>query len=331
VTKPAHSPRGDIAVAQDGFDTLGPTVRTAQVESGRTVHYIAEDECLDGPTLLFFGGAGSTVRAFGLLEFARTLRQHLHIGVVCVERNGLGQTPFNPVVGPNEYAADVWSLLVQLGIDAVSLVAISGGGPYAARVASMRPERIRSLHLACAWSEAPQNPHSERSAVSTADMAAIAADPVKWWTFPANSSVHRIPGFDDSVIEEATRGIFATGRDTPPEGLLHAYEIYQSEPLPDLSTVRAPAFLYRGSADDVVPVSHLERWSAALPHVVARRIYPDEGHDVQYRHWDQILSDVAFLGERILVCQHGRSVLVEPARAEQLIADGATLGMCAWS
>lgn len=319
---------GETADLQVGFDSLGPSVRTTSVDSGRTVHYIAEGESPDGPTLLFFGGAGTTVRAFGLLEFARTLRQQLHINVISVERNGLGQTPFDPNVGMAEHAADIWSLLDRLEVDTVSIVAISGGGPYAARVAAAQPQRIRSLHLACAWSEAQNDSSLEQSSL---DLASIAADPVAWWTFPAGSSVHHIPGFDDSVIEEATRGMFATGRNTAPQGLLQAYEIYQSEPLPDLSTVLCPAFVYRGDADDVVPASHLERWSTALPHVVARRIYPGEGHDVQYRHWDQILCDVAFLGERVVICQHGRSLLVEPVRVEQLVAAGATLGICAWT
>ena len=328
MTGSENSATGKAEDLQDRFDTLGPTVRTASVDSGRTVHYIAEGEDLDGPTMLFFGGAGTTVRAFGLLEFARTLRQQLHINVISVERNGLGQTPFYPEVGMDEHAADVWSLLDHLEINTVSIVAISGGGPYAARVAAIQPQRIRSLHLACAWSEAQTDSSLELSAD---DIAAIAADPVTWWTFPADSSVHHIPGFDDSVIEEATRGMFATGRDTAPQGLLQAYGFYQSEPLPDLSVVLCPAFLYRGDADEVVPASHLERWTTALPHVVARWIYLGEGHDVQYRHWDQILCDVAFLGERVMICQDGRSQLVEAVQVEELVAAGAKLGICAWS
>ncbi|MEO6821517.1 MAG: alpha/beta hydrolase, partial [Candidatus Nanopelagicales bacterium] len=299
----------DITVLQDGFDPLGPTVRQAQVSSGRTVNYI--DDGAEGEhTLLFFGGAGTTVRAFRLLEFARSLRRQLQIRVVSVERNGLGQTPFDPAVGFGEHASDVWSLLDQLEIERVSVVAISGGGPYAAHLAAANGDRIRSMHLACAGSE---NLDVARIGLSA---TAIASDPTAWWRFPDTSSVYRVPGFADSVIEEATRGVFARGRDTPPEGLAQAFELYRDVGMPDLRTVRSPSFLYWGSEDQLVPLAHMHRWQQALPNVTCTRLYDGEGHDVQYRHWDQILADVAFLGERIVVCNDGRAVLAVPDRAQ---------------
>jgi hypothetical protein len=37
-------------------------------------------------------------------------------------------------------------------------------------------------------------------------------------------------------------------------------------------------------------------WRRVLPCVAALRGYPGEGHDVQYRHWEQILLDIAGVG-----------------------------------
>jgi hypothetical protein len=34
----------------------------------------------------------------------------------------------------------------------------------------------------------------------------------------------------------------------------------------------------------------MARWEAALPHVAKATVYPNEGHTVQYRHWDQTLA-----------------------------------------
>ncbi len=311
------------AVDQHGFDSLGPTVRSTVVASGREVNFIDEGEAGWQP-LLFLGGAGTTVRAFGLLEFARSLREQLQVRVLSVERNGLGQTPFNPTVGFAEYSADVWSLLDSLGVDKVSVVAISGGGPYAAQLAAAHPDRVRSLHLACAFSEYLDGPGARY------DVAVVAADPVAWWKFPADSPVHRIPGFDDSVVEEATRGVFARGRDVAPEGLVQAFDLCSTVPLPELGAVTAPAFLYWGRADSTVPLAHLERWRSALPNVIEERIYDGEGHDVQYRHWDQILADVAQLG-RVLVINDGRNTfLAAPGRAKEILDAGGSLGLAAW-
>jgi non-heme chloroperoxidase len=313
----------DTVLAQAGFDPLGPPVRTATLPTGRMVRYIDEGEPWWIP-LVWFGGAGTSVRAFRLLEFARTLREELRVRVISVERNGLGETPFDPEAGYPEYAVDVWALLDRLGIDDASLMAISGGGPYAAHVAALAPARLRSLHLACVYAE--RLPDAGLPPVEE-----IAADPAAWWRYPASSPVHRIPGFMESAVEEATVSLFARGRDTPPAGLARAFALYAEQPLPDLSAVEAPAFLYWGDADEAVPGAHLERWTAALRNIAAQRVYEGEGHDVQYRHWDQVLADVAHLGEKVVVSREGRTLLVDRVRADALLAADATPGLAAWA
>ena len=80
--------------------------------------------------------------------------------------------------------------------------------------------------------------------------------------------------------------------------LAHEWRLLSTEPLPDLSGLYAPAYLYWGADDDVVPVEHVLEWRRILPRVAALRGYHGEGHDVQYRHWEQILLDVAGLGAR---------------------------------
>jgi pimeloyl-ACP methyl ester carboxylesterase len=319
-----HIDDGDVVVGQRRFDPLGPDVLSTALPSGRTVHYI-DDGDPGWTTMVWFGGAGTSVRAFRLLEFARSLRQQLQIRVVSLERNGIGQTPFDAAAGVADYAADVWSLLDQLGVDRPSVMAISGGGPYAATVIASRSDRIRSVHLACAFAERPPG----AAAPFTVD--AIAANPVSWWTYPPDSTVHRIPGFADSAIEEAVRAVFARGRDVPADGLAREFAIAGAMSLPDFSSLDAPSFLYWGSEDRLVGEFHLDRWRESLPGPPLVRWYVGEGHDVQYRHWDQILCDVAHLGARLVVAVDGRTILTSPERAARLLANGATLGLAAWT
>lgn len=317
-----------IEVGQAGFDSLGPVVRSSQVASGRTVHFIDEGHPTGVP-LIFMGGAGTSVRAFRLMEFARSFREQLGVRIISLERNGLGQTPFNPDVGFKEHADDVWSLLDHLGIGRASIVAISGGGPYAAHLAAAYPERVRSLHLACAYAE----PITAKGI--DFDPQQVAADPVSWWTFEAGSSIHKIPGFVDSAIEEATRGVFAQGRDAAPDGLRQAFELYARTPLPDLRSVGSPVFMYWGTEDTLVPEKHVERWQRSLHasrpgREVVKRMYTGEGHDVQYRHWDQILTDVVYLGSMVLVSVSGRTYLVDARKERSLLDSGGHLGIAAW-
>lgn len=304
------------------FDPLGPAVHRATLTSGRTVRFIDEGQRNWVP-LLWLGGAGTSVRAFRMLEFARSFREELGVRVLSVERNGLGETPFDPALGPEEYAADVWELLDAVGVDAVSVMAISGGGPYAAHVVAREPGRVRSLHLACAYSD-------RLAGAPLPSLDAVAADPEAWWRYPPSSAVHRIPGFVESVAEEAALSRFARTGDPAPPGLAHALAFYAEALLPDLGGLNAPSFLFWGDADEVVPPAHLERWKGVLPQVAAVRVYPGEGHDVQYRHWDQVLADVAYLGARVVVSRSGKTLLVDPARAHELVAAGGTLGLAGW-
>lgn len=266
-------PGSAVPVRQVAFDRLGPVVHQEVGPAGRALRWIDEGEPR-WPVLLFLGGAGTSVRAFGLLEFARSLREELRIRVVSVERNGLGQTLFHPDCGPAAYAADVWWLLDRLDVSDVAVVAISGGGPYAAHVMATRPSAVRSVHLACAWAEALPGSRLELDADD------VARDPVSWWRFPRGSSVHRVPGLVDAAVDEATRAVFARGSNAAHDGLGQAFRIYSQEPLPDLSKVAAPAFLYWGEHDDVVPAAQRQRWERALPDVRTTRLYAGERHDV---------------------------------------------------
>jgi len=52
---------------------------------------------------------------------------------------------------------------------------------------------------------------------------------------------------------------------------------------------------------------------------------------VQYRHWHQTLADIAGFGDHTVICHRDRTRLVPEARAQLLLARGATLGLCAWA
>lgn len=112
---------------------------------------------------------------------------------------------------------------------------------------------------------------------------------------------------------------------------MHEQRLYCERPGPDLSKLKAPVYLYGGEKDTTVPPATLATWRQALPVTPVVRTYADSGHDVQYRHWDQILVDLAGHGDRTVVCQGDRTKLMAPRQADRLVASGkATLGSCAW-
>jgi non-heme chloroperoxidase len=289
---------------------------------GRAVRYIDAGEPGWRP-VVFFGGLGTSVGAFALTEFARTMRERLSLRVISVERNGFGETPLEPSLGYRDGVDDVLAVLDALGIERCVVVALSGGGPFAAALCAHSPERVVSLHLGSAAAGA-----SAPLPVTLADPAALASDRAGFWELPADSPVRRIPGFLAAAAAEGQR---ALGCPTGTAALAHELRLLRQEPLPSLDWFTAPAYLYWGAADEVVPRFHPAAWRRALRGRVTERRYDGEGHDAHYRHWDQILVDAAGLGPRTLICLRGRTLLAQPGDAEPSLAAGATLGLCGWT
>lgn len=319
---------GDMPTA---FDDLGPAVQALKTPDGRTIHYADTGEAGFRP-VLFVGGTGTSARAFGMTEFLKSMRVQLKLRLITVERNGFGDTPMTAGWGYGDYAGEVKAVLDHLGVQRFSGVAISGGGPYMAQVAALMPERLISLHVLAA---ATQRPPGDAVCKLTPEQLAGALrpqvqNPKIWWALPKTSPTHVIPGFSDRAYEEGARAFFIRGQmgDPAPEA---AEVLRYCGPLADLSQVKAPAYVYQGTADTLVTMNDAKTWQARLPNLVAMRVYEGEGHDVQYRHWDQLLLDVAGHGDLTAVCVKGRSQALPKAQAQAALKAGAGLGVCAWS
>lgn len=302
-------------------DTFDPLPDEAEVQTGRGRRFV-DTGPRGSEVLVFFGGLGTSAGACLLTEFARRTREHLGLRMLSVERAGFGLTPPDAAWGYAEAAADARAVLDALGIERYRIAAISGGGPYAAALAAAAPDRVVSLHLAAA-AAGPLIGETTDSPLSAASIAAIVRDPEAWWRYPDDSPVHRIPGFQAAAGAEGRRALAAHGE----VALAHEWARLCTTPLPDLSAVRAPAYVYWGSADELVSPAHAAAWLDALPNVAAARRYLGEGHDIQYRHWDQILVDAARGPGSTLVCREGRTWLVP----DDAVPADATLGLCCWS
>jgi pimeloyl-ACP methyl ester carboxylesterase len=269
--------------------------------------------------------------------YFETLRRQLHIRLISVERNGFGDTAFDPAWTLADYAGDVRMVLDHLGVTRFSVVAISGGGPYAAHVATALGPRVISLHFAAALADRPVG-DSVNCDLTTPQMAKALApavdDPQIWWGFPDTSPTYAIPGFSDRAYDEGARAFFIRGQmgNAAPEAAeMQRYcHANLADLSPALAKVTAPVFTYYGQADHTVAPANARFWQTRLGGPVTAREYPGEGHDVQYRHWDQILIDVSGLAgtganARTLVCKGGRAKLVA-----QPVAAGSVSGLCLW-
>ena len=320
------------AKLQDSFDALGPTIKTLQsTTSQREIVYLDEGEA-DWQAVVFIGGGGTSGRVFALLEFLRTTRENLKLRFIAVERNGFGNTAFDDSLDYADYASDVEEVLSQLGVEQFSLFAISGGGPYSATLAARNSERLISVHLASALTYFDSS--ALECQVSADVLTYYTHNPLNWFGFPPESPIHKIPGFQDAAFDDAARTFNMGGQVGAPEPLYHELQLYcLNQYLPDLAGVSAPVFFYYGQADDTTPPgTHLPRWKKAYANAAKKQwLYPGEAHDAQYRHFDQILVDIAGLSNQVVVCDRkGKTKLVKDKKVDKVLSKGGSLGICAW-
>jgi non-heme chloroperoxidase len=322
---------------QERFDHIGAHVHSLTTRPGRTSYYI--DEGKPGWTpVVFIGGAGTSLEAFQLTEFARTSREELRVRVVSVERNGFGESALDTSLGYADYNAEVLAVLDHLGIHRFAIMAISGGGAYAAQLAAAAGPRVASLHVAAAVATTLPGRTLPAACSRTVEQqnainVAFTHFPKVWWAVAPDSPVHAIPGWQAEAYLDAARSFFVGGQLGAPDALTHEQRLPCGPgAVVDPDDITAPAYLYWGAVDPLVPPSVMALWQAALgDNVVRATVYPGEGHTVQYRHWDQTLADIAGFGDHTVMCVRGRTRLIPEQRAQRELDRGASLGLCAWS
>jgi non-heme chloroperoxidase len=317
-------------VFPDQFDSIGTPVQSLTSKAGRKVHFTDTGETAWRP-VLFLGGVGTSGRAPELVAFLDTMRKRLKLRIIAVERNGLGDTAFDPGWTFADYNSEAAQVLDHLGIGKFSLVAISGGGAYAGHIVQAMPQRISSWHMLAAVSTAGGNVERCRQDEATfaAQLGPQVAAPRVWWEMPKDGVSAKVPGFTDRTADEGARAFFVAGQKGDPRGVAREYKRFCAPPA-DVSALTAPAYFYYGEADPAVPPLHGQYWASKVKGAVTFRSYPGEGHDVQYRHWDQVMLDIAGYGASTLVCSGGKARLMPGLVKPAALPKGSTLGVCAW-
>ena len=310
----------------ENFDSLGPTVQSLS-NNNKTIYYIDDGKDTDTP-VVFIGGLGTSVRAIRLLDFLRSYREELGLRFISIERNGFGQTPFNPDFNMNTYIQDVIAILNHLDIEKFSLFGISGGGPYASKIASIIPERIESMHMAATLPVLGTKDRCSKGKINNI-YKDIIKYPMKYFAFSSNSPIHQIDGFQDTAYDEAARTFYMNGQMANIDPLDHELTLFCNEGIINTESFVGSVYVYAGKADPLIGEGDIENWEKFYPNAdVIKRIYPGEGHDVQYRHLDQILIDIKYKKNELLICENGKNLLLISDQLDHL--EEYQLGLCIW-
>ena len=315
------------------FDAVvSPEPRVVPLDDGQRA-WVVDTGPGGGIAVLFVGGTGTSATIVALVEFLSSAREALGIRLISIDRPGYGDAPLDRAAGYEEFAATALGVIDALGVEHFSIVGISGGGPYTAAVAASARDRVRSVHLAAAYSGDPIAGSAQQLCGLSPDarqalVASSVADPAAWWSFPDDAAVHRIPGFVDAAVADAVRAFHAEDGTGHPEGLAHEADLFCTPTLTDVSAVTAPVFLYFGDQDTSVPFAYADHWLQCFPNVAADRRFSGIAHDVTYRHWGQVLVDIASPEVPLsLFCDSGQARVVAPTD----VPLDAGLDYCAWA
>lgn len=250
-------------------------------------------QCGDGPAVVVVHGMpGSWRQAAGLaLDLAD---RHT---VVLPSRPGYGRTPLSTGRTPSEQASAYAAMLDALGLNTAAVVGISGGGPSAARLASLHPDRTTALVLCCALAPHLMTPpmpmrialgipglaevgtwvqrrtQRRRLADASATQRRVEAD---------LSPAERAQLADDPDLRRAVVNFHLTHLDAPApvRGLrndLHAIGFAPGGSAPDLRAVTAPTLVLHGDADRVVPLTHGQHYASTIDGA-RLKVLPGAGH-----------------------------------------------------
>ncbi len=213
-------------------------------------------------------------------------------------------------------AHDVSALADVLGVDTFAVYGISGGGPHALACAAMLPDRVTKV--ASLVGVAPASAMGAEwtvgmteSNITEFDAAYAGRDALTELLVPVCELVRDDPdALADMLTEEMSAADLASFADpairaavvgTMTEGLRPGVHGWIDDDLAfvsawgfDVATITAPALIWHGEDDVLVPVAHAYALHALLPH--ARMITePGTGHLASFARADRV---VAWLADR---------------------------------
>ncbi|HEV2813028.1 MAG TPA: alpha/beta hydrolase [Solirubrobacteraceae bacterium] len=196
--------------------------------------------------------------------------------VVAPDLRGFGSRPLG--LAPFSHAGDVLSLMDGLGADKVDLAGASFGGQVALQVASLAPERVRSLVLLAAalpewdWSDPELIAYgeAEEAAINRGDVDGAVDLNVRMWAGEASPSVQE-------YVAEAQRRAFELGGEGADE---------QEVPV-DLGAIRARTLVMVGDRDVSDFMAIGEHLASTLPSAELR-VVEGAGHLLALERPDEV-------------------------------------------
>jgi pimeloyl-ACP methyl ester carboxylesterase len=115
------------------------------LSDGRRLGFAEFGDMQGRPVFYFHGFPGSRLEA----KLAEKISLDTHVRFIGIDRPGYGLSSFKPGRTFVDWTDDVIALADALKIERFSILAVSGGGPYAAACAFKIPDRLDAVGIVC--------------------------------------------------------------------------------------------------------------------------------------------------------------------------------------
>jgi pimeloyl-ACP methyl ester carboxylesterase len=260
----------------------------------------------DGRPVVFLHGLGSSM--YGVHPDER-IAERLGIRLIAPDRPGIGHSDPEPRRTLSDWAIDLASLLHELGLDRVSIIGWSAGGPHALASATILPQSVERVvlvstaaplygtgsatYLDARWrSVGRMARHAPSLMRPNFDGAArtFRRDPEG----VIDHSIRAMAAVDQAVARrpEIREQLMLAAQDAFRQGSEGIYEDAVAVARPwgfELEDVTVPVRLWHGTADATWPISVAEALERRLPSVTATFV-PGGGHLLYLDRWADILA-----------------------------------------
>jgi pimeloyl-ACP methyl ester carboxylesterase/DNA-binding CsgD family transcriptional regulator len=293
--------------ALDGKDVAEekvPDLQDVHLSDGRRIAYREYGDPKGRAVLYFHEGMGSSLMPPG----AHLLTRDLGLRLICAERPGFGQSDPREDYSFDGVADDMVELCDKLGLDQVRIVAILSGAPSALQTAIRLKDRAVSM-LLC--SGRPPRPTVREGGIFTQFRQRMQSHPWVIDSFYAiararlsrgmvgrlimTSSVHspKDREFLDAspwVVEFLTSCAMES-LDRSSRGPADEVKAFRRAANMTAAELNCPLTIWHGGNDQMSPLSDLLDFLGDKPRDV--RVFPDIGHMLAVKHWDDLLRQVA--------------------------------------
>jgi pimeloyl-ACP methyl ester carboxylesterase len=284
----------------DEFKLLG-------LKNGKHLAFSEYGNANGAPVFFFHGWPSSRTMA----ELTDSAARELNLRIISADRPGICDSTFQPNRQLLDWPDVMRQFADHLGIERFTVLAISGGAPYAYVTGLKLPDRVRAMAIVSgAVPFADLSDHSGllplyrwmtwfyRNQPRFLRASFRLVRPVMLWRASARSYFRMLPRPDAEALRDnaAFEVVFGSQRrawrGSGARGVMADAEIYGKPWGFRLEDVVVPVRLWHGSKDRAFSFRVAEETAKRLPNCVARCI-DNEGHfSLPIRHMREILSDL---------------------------------------